>query len=259
VGLALDLAAGLDPVHLARAVGLAPDPWQLAALRSAAPRCLWNCCRQSGKTTIAAVLACHQALYAPGTLTLLVSPSERQSKEAFKKVLAVYGATGRPVPAESETTLWLELANGSRIVGLPGSEKTTRGYSAPTLIVVDEASRVTDELFHSLTPMLATSGGRLLALSTPAGQRGWWHTAWTEGGDAWQRVEVPATACPRISEAFLEAERRGMPDAWWRQEYLCAFAATDDAVFPYEDVQGIVTDDAPLFPDLLSTSLGGAA
>jgi hypothetical protein len=37
---------------------------------------------------------------------------------------------------------------------------TIRGFSAATLIVEDEAARVPDDLYFSVRPMLAVSGGR---------------------------------------------------------------------------------------------------
>ena len=114
--LATDLALSLDPVLLAQRAGITPDPWQQDVLRSTAPRMLLNCCRQSGKSTTTAVLAVHQALYVPGSLVLLLSPSQRQSQELFRKCLHVYRAAGRPVPQEAESALRLELENGSRIV-----------------------------------------------------------------------------------------------------------------------------------------------
>jgi hypothetical protein len=49
----------------------------------------------------------------------------------------------------------LELANGSRILSLPGSERTVRGYAAADLVVIDEATRVDDELISAVRPMLA--------------------------------------------------------------------------------------------------------
>ena len=55
--LALDLAIALDAAELSRKAGLEPDPWQAQVLRSSAPRILMNCCRQSGKSTITALLA----------------------------------------------------------------------------------------------------------------------------------------------------------------------------------------------------------
>jgi phage terminase large subunit-like protein len=98
VGLALDLALALDPVLLARFAGLEADPWQRDLLRSTAPRVLINSSRQSGKSTTVAALAVHTALYDPGALVLLLSPSLRQSGELFKKCSGVYQALGRPVP-----------------------------------------------------------------------------------------------------------------------------------------------------------------
>ena len=255
--LAADLALALDPVRLAERAGLVPDPWQAQVLRSTAPRVLLNCSRQSGKSTVSAVLAMHTALYQPGSLTLLLSPSERQSKELFRKVLDCYLAAGRPEPPESETTLWLELENGSRVIALPGSEASIRGFSGVTLLVVDEASRVADELYYAVRPMLAVSGGRLIALSTPWGRRGWWHREWTEGGDGWERVEVPATACPRIPTTFLEEERRALPEFVFAQEYGCEFRETIDQLFSYDDVMGTLSDDvAPLFPSTPAPTRG---
>jgi hypothetical protein len=246
MGLATDLAGALDPVQLARQAGLEPDPWQADVLRSTAPRVLLNCCRQSGKSTTVATLSVHTAVYQPGALVLLLSPSLRQSVELFRKVTAVYQAAGEPVPAEAESVLRLELENASRIVALPGKEETIRGYSGVTLLVVDEASRVADGLYHAIRPMLSVSGGRLLALSTPFGKRGWWHQAWTEG--AWERVEITAEQCPRISPAFLAEERASLPDWVYRQEYGCEFVETLDQVFRYEHVMGALADDiAPLF------------
>ena len=131
--LAADLAVALDPVQLSRRAGIAPDDWQAEFLRSAAPRVLLNCSRQIGKSTTAGVLAVHTAVYEPGSLVLLISPGLRQSGEIFRKCLDVYRALGRPVDAEAETLLRLELVNGSRILSLPGTEATIRGFSEPSI------------------------------------------------------------------------------------------------------------------------------
>jgi hypothetical protein len=237
----------LSAVQLAEAAGIAPDPWQAAILAGAAPRLLLNVCRQAGKSTIAAVLAVHTALYAPGALVLLLSPSLRQSGELFRKCLDVYGAVSRLVPAEAESALRLELENGSRIVSLPGKEATIRGYSGVRLLVADEASRIPDELYYSVRPMLAVSGGRLLAMSTPYGRRGWWYDALTEG-DGWERVTVRATECPRIPPAFLEEERATMPRWFYLQEYECEPQDDAGTVFSGAAIAAAFTPDVrPLY------------
>jgi hypothetical protein len=223
-----------DPVVLAEALGISPDPWQADVLRSTSKRQLLNCCRQSGKSTTTAILALHHALYVPDSMTLMASPGLRQSGLLFRKALGFYRRLGRPVPAEAETRLTLELVNGSQIVSLPGNESTTRGYSAVSLLLVDEASRVGDDMLAALRPMLAVSGGRMVAMSTPFGMRGWFWEAWANGGAAWERIRVDATQCPRISPAFLEDERRSLGDLAFRSEYLCEFCDTIDAVFGSE-------------------------
>jgi hypothetical protein len=233
--LDLDLAAALDPVLLARAAGLEPDPWQATVLRSPADRFLLNCCRQSGKSTTSGVLGVHTALYEPGALVLLLSPGLRQSQELFRKCVTVYRTLGRPVPADSETALSLTLENGSRIVSLPGTERTIRGYSGARLLLIDEAARVPTDLYRAVRPMLAVSGGRLGLMSTPYGTRGFFFEAWRDR-QRWDYYEVPAEQCPRIPPAFLEEERREMGDWWYSQEYGCAFLDAQTAAFRREDI-----------------------
>jgi hypothetical protein len=240
--LASDLANALDPVLLAERAGITPDHWQADMLRSSAPRRLVNASRQSGKSTLTAVQAVHTAVYDPGALVLLLSPTLRQSGELFRKALAVYRSLGRPVPAESETALTLTMENGSRIVSLPGKEGTVRGFSAVKLLVIDEAAWVANELYAAVRPMLAVSGGHLVALSTPHGTRGWFYEAW-RGGEPWERIEVPATLSPRISPQFLAEERRSMGDWWFEQEYMCRFLDAQTQPFSREDIDAAFEED----------------
>lgn len=242
-----ELAMALDPARFAVQCGIPPDDWQASVLRSTASQLLLNCSRQSGKSTTVALAGLHRALFWPGSLVLLVTPSLRQSQELFRKVIAGFEALGRPVDPEAESTLRLELPGGSRIAALPGKEQTIRGYSGVDLLILDEAARVLDSTYRALRPMLAVSGGRLLALSTPAGRRGWFFEAW-DHGESWQRFEIKATECPRISPEFLESERASLPRSWFEQEYLCQFNEAEGAVFMHEDVMAAVSGDVlPLF------------
>ncbi len=247
VSLAEDLTLALDRVSFAKRLGLEPDPWQEDLLRSTSDRVLLNCCRQSGKSTTTAIVVLHRALYYPGSLILCLAPALRQSQELFGKVLGFYRDLGRPVLPQAESKLSLELKNASRIVPLPGSEKTIRGFSGVYLLILDEAARVDDALYHAVRPMLAVSGGALMMLSTPYGRRGVFYEEWTDG-EGWERYEIPACRCPRISQTFLEEERRSLPSRVFRQEYECSFEETDDQVFSFEDVQAAITPEVtPLF------------
>lgn len=247
--LATDLAAALDPVRLARRAGLEPDPWQAELLRSRARQMILLCSRQAGKSTVSALLAVDEALHRPPALVLLLAPALRQSQELFRKVKEVLHALGDDAgTVRRESALSLELGNGSRIQSLPGKEATVRGFSGVGLLVVDEASRVSDSLYQAVRPMLAVSGGRIVLLSTPFGKRGFFHHEYTEGGPDWQRVRIPARDAPRIAPDWLEAERARIGDWWFRQEYGCEFVETEDQVFRYDAIMTAVSDDVqPLF------------
>ncbi len=233
--LADSLRYALDPVAFAaECLGFEADPWQRDVLRWNGKRLLMNCSRQSGKSTTTAVKALHRALYHPGSLILLVSPSLRQSSELFRKTVDFMNRMDVRPDLTEDNRLSIQLANRSRVVSLPGDERTVRGFSAPALVVEDEASRVPDELNVAIRPMLAISRGSLLLLSTPYGKRGHFYEAWESGGDDWERVKVKATECPRISPDFLARERRTMGDRFYAQEYMCAFEDTVDQVFATE-------------------------
>jgi hypothetical protein len=230
------------------ATGMTPDPWQQRLLRSCADRLLVLTHRQAGKSWSTAAVALHTALLQPKSLTLLLSPSERQSGELALKVWDLFDTSNRPVKATKWTALQLHLENGSRIIALPGEEKTIRGYSGVSLLIVDEAARVPDPLYYSVRPMLAVSKGRLIALSTPFGQRGFFFEEW-QSLRRWERFRVTADQCLRLSPEFLAEEREAMGERWFRQEYLCSFEDAVDALFSEEDIRAAADDSTfPLFP-----------
>jgi Terminase large subunit, T4likevirus-type, N-terminal len=226
----------LDPARMMTAAGLKPDDWQARVLRSSAPRMLLNCSRQSGKSTVTGALASHTALYEPGSLILILAQAQRQAEELHRKCRVMLGAHPSVPRLLADSVEEMELSNGSRIVALPSKEATIRGFSGVRLLIIDEAARVPDGLYYAVRPMLATSGGRLLALSTPFGNRGWWFEAW-RSSESWERYEVPATACPRIPAGFLEEERRTIGEFWYRQEYGCEFLDAQTAAFRLVDIE----------------------
>jgi hypothetical protein len=224
-----------------------PDPWQVKVMRSPSKQILLNCSRQAGKSTCTAIIGLHRALYRPRSLVLLVSPSLRQSRELFGKVQDFMKSLDTKPALDEDNRLSMALNNGSRVIALPGDSDTIRGFSSPALIIEDEASYVDDGLYRAIRPMLAVSGGRLILLGTPNGRREHFFEAW-DGKEDWQRIEVPASECPRISKAFLEAEKAALGESWFKQEYECAFLDAVGALFRYEDIRRAITDDVkPLF------------
>ena len=270
-----------------RREGLEPDAVQRKVMTTPGHQ-LVMCHRQWGKSKIAAALALEDAVTIPGCLDLLVSRSMRQSGELFKKVKEFYTRT-MPMRLVKDTEHELELENGSRIISLPASPDTIVGYSSVHRLILDEAARIPDETYYAVRPMLAMSGGTILAISTPFGRRGWFYEAWedtrsdehamdirtverlladldfptaeysersvipTVADDrrsySWTKTFVPATHNGRLSRTFLAYERTKIPDLWFRQEWLCQFVELGSVVFRWEDLVGMVSQDVQPFFD----------
>jgi Terminase large subunit, T4likevirus-type, N-terminal len=236
-----------DAVLFAERCGFVADGWQREALRSKAKQTILLCSRQSGKSTTTAMMALHEALFHEAALVLMLAPAQRQSQELFLKLKAhINNLATLPAEIIEESALKLTLSNGSRVICLPGDEKTIRGYSGVSLLICDEASRIPDALYYAVRPMLAVSGGRIVLLSTPFGKRGFFHHEWTQGGDDWQRVRVTARDCPRISPEWLEEEKRTIGEWWFAQEYNCEFVDTLDQVFASKYIEAALAKVEPL-------------
>jgi Terminase large subunit, T4likevirus-type, N-terminal len=208
-----------------------PDAKQAEVLNGDARRVLLNCCRQWGKSTTAAMLAARRVMEREKTLVVCVSPTLRQTAEFVLKVKGVLVDAGVRVRGGR---LELVAENGARVLGVPGQDARVRGYSAPSLVIVDEAAKVEENAYRALRPMLAVGRGDLVMMSTPYGQRGFFWKEWSGRGGEWRRVEVRATDCPRIPAEFLEEEKKVQGEEWFAQEYLCSFVAMQNQAFRVE-------------------------
>ena len=234
----------LEPAQWVRSkLGFTADPIQARLLESTSKRVILNCTRQWGKSTVTAAKAVHLAATQKDSLILVVSPGERQSGEFLRKAAVFMRRLGMKVKGDGDNAISLTFRNGSRIVGLPGKEATIRGFSAVSLLIVDEAARVTDEMYKALRPMLAVSNGTLWLMSTPYGKRGFFHETWMNGGEAWERVKVTAEECPRIPKEHLEEETRALGARWYRQEYMCEFEDIANGAFDMASVMAAFKSD----------------
>lgn len=218
------LSSSTDAIAFARdRLGFLPDLQQQRVLGPGVHRGLLNCTRQWGKSTVIAIKAVHHALTQPKRLVVVCSPSWRQSHEFCRKVLGFLNQLGIKS---------LDLSNGSRIVGLPANENTIRGFSACTLLLIDEAARVSDGLYAAAKPMLATTDGEIWLMSTPHGAKGFFYNEWMDAAATWERVCVTAEECPRIIPKFLNEEKSSLGELRFRQEYCCEFLEDGRTVFP---------------------------
>ena len=229
--------APVDCVTFARTrLGFDPDPTQVRVLDHTIRRGILNCTRQWGKSTVMAIKALYQAYHFPGTLTLVLSPSERQSGMLVNKIRRMARKLNLETKRDGLNKVSMVFPNDSRIVGLPESESKIRGFDDVRLMLVDEASRVDEELYNAVTPMLGVNDGSLWLISTPYGPRGFFYREWISR-EPWVRIAVPATECPRLSRRFLDEERRRKGDRVFRQEFLCEFIDSNISLFPRDVIE----------------------
>jgi hypothetical protein len=215
-----------DPVVWAQtAFNFQPDAVQSRILGATANHIILCCTRQFGKSTITAIRALHHAWHHSRSLVLVAAPTARQSGEWIEKSSAFLRILGVKPRGDGRNPNSLVLPNGSRLVGLPGVAANIRGFSSVSLLLIDEAGFVPDELYHALNPMLAVSRGALWLMSTPNGQSGFFYDQWHREQSGWARFQVAAGDCPRISSEFLAEQKILLGDPVFRREYLCEFTA----------------------------------
>jgi hypothetical protein len=237
------------PVAWAEQVtGTSVDPWQQIVLCSEHPALLLLTSRQVGKSHVVSLRAAYRAAYL-GRRVGVLSPTLRQSSIVYRRALAWLLADGQ-AEIVRRTLTELDLASGGSIVAFPGDrpDLAIRGDTLDDLIV-DEASRIKDELIAAATPTVATKpGANITYLSSPAGQRGAFWRAWTDE-DWWHKVTVAADQCSRIDPAFLAREKLRLGEQIFSQEYACRFVTAPGGIFDpgaLDDIFGAPPRPAPL-------------
>jgi hypothetical protein len=234
------------------------DAYQSSLFYSATKRTILNCSRQVGKSTIAALKAVQAAYHRPKSTILVTSPTKQQSRELIRKIRTFAYLSGSSLRGGKES---VDFKNGSRVLAVAADEDTVRGFSAVTLLIIDEAARVNDEVYFALLPSLAVSGGSLWLLSTPKGKRGFFHAEWlaaadplaprdreptqqpgTATSDRWAKLKITARECARIEPAFLERQKRRIGERRFLQDYECQFFDSGGFVFDPEVVRKAFTD-----------------
>jgi hypothetical protein len=232
----IDVLAALDPVETFRgAFELEPLDWQATYLRE------WRNTdvlkgRQVGASHGAAALAIHQARTYARTNAIILSPTLKQSTEITTRSRVGLVTLGERLVQDSASLL--RLANGSRILSLPGTASSVRGWSAQ-LLIIDEAAFVAEDTWTAARALVAT-GGRMVVQSTPAGEYGSFYELVTAADSDWAHFVVRSDEVSTISAAFLAGEKRAMtPDAY-AAEYECQFGRAGASLFTADRIAGLI-------------------
>ena len=169
---------------------------------------------------------------------MIISPSLRQSSQAFRYCSEFLVGMEQPMQLLEDTKLSFELRNKSRVIALPATEGKIRGYSHVDMLLIDECARLPDLTYFSVTPMLAASDGRMIVASTPFGPRGWFYKLWNDSTGPWEKYSITAAESPHITADFLAGERQALPQDWYAQEYENAWISPEGSLFSEADILG---------------------
>jgi len=191
---------------------------------------------KSGKTVSCMCWLAEQAMACtvPGRNYWWVAPIYPQARIAFRRLK-------RGLPPEvytaNETELTLTLANGA-VLWFKGGDKTDSLYGEDVYAaVIDEASRVKEDAFHAVRSTLTQTRGPLRIIGNVKGRRNWAYqlARRAESGEPGMRY-TKITARDAVAAGVLDAEeiedaRRTLPDAVFRELYLCE--PSDDGGNPF--------------------------
>jgi len=181
--------------------------------------------RQFGKSTMANNELISKAWTSPGTQYAFVSPIFSQSREQYRR--AIKGLPKEVLARKSDTELRLDFINGSSIEYLSGDNPDSLRGKTLHGVVVDEVRDQSQDLWGMiLRPMLATTNGFAIFVSTPAGFDSFYdlfETATNDSTGSWEAFSGPSTCNPFFSQAEFEAARSEMTEAVFAQEILAEF------------------------------------
>jgi len=246
-----------DPVFFAETfLDFEPFEYQQKLLLDQNPRIVACMGRQTGKTTTIAVKAVHYAYTRPNSTVLITSPSLRQSMIMFDRILSfIFRSPYLPASIVRKTRTIIQLSNGSQIVALPCSENLLRGYTAH-LIIMDEAAFMPEEVITQVVfPMLSTTNGSAIFLSTPWGRDHFFYRAFMDPNYSVHRIK--SSDCPLIKPEFLEEMRRNMTDQAYRMEYEAEFVEAASCYFPQDLIRSCVDSALTIMPSLETEILPG--
>lgn len=208
-----------------------------------------RCGRQVGKSEVVSEKAVKFAFDHPGTITMIIAASQRQSSLLFEKVRAkidiMEEEKGEELYAEKPTLTKIILKNKSKIYSLPAGRTGyfIRGFTLD-LLIADEAAYIPEEVWKAVIPMIAVSRkvrgfGWMILLSTPFGKGGYFFHTFTDPD--FLHIHVSSEDCNRIPKDFLLKEKQRMTKADYAQEYLGEFTDEWNQFFPTDLIKRCMT------------------
>lgn len=223
------------------------DKWQKEYIYTDAEiNCFLLTSRQAGKTTAMSIKAVELCIkhHKKGEDVLIVSVTEKQGYHLLAKALSyaheVYPqhvvTKGKDKPTKHRVT----FRNGTHILCYAAGDtgEGLRGFTIKKLMI-DEGSRMSEEFFVAVSPMLSVIKGSMDIASTPCGARGFFYKRSED--PKFKKFYAPAEECPRHTEEFLADERKRMTKLHYAQEYEAQFLDALMQFFPDKLIKSVQT------------------
>ena len=219
------------------------DKWQQDVLKTKGNLCICSG-RQVGKSTIISQDAGEYGINNSNKSLMIIAATERQALLLFEKVLSYIHLHDKKIICKGKdrpTKHELKLKNGTIIRCLPTGDSGygIRGFTIDRLYA-DEAAFIPEEVWAAVTPMLATTGGDIILLSTPFGTQGYFWRFFHDDKFTSFHVNTEEVAKGRDDPQktsmleFLKDEKERMTQLQYQQEYLGLFVGGIMRLFPQD-------------------------
>lgn len=218
--------------------------------------------RRVGKTFIGNVIA-HLTSLLPGCNILIMSPNYSLSQISFEEQEKLLRRNGIEVRRSNIKDRILELNNDSTIrLGSVNQADSVVGRSYD-LILFDEAALTTEgeDVFNvQLRPTLDKPNSKALFISTPRGKYNWfakfYYRGFTDEFKDWASIRADWKENPRASKDDIDAARKSMTAAEFKQEYEADFNVFKGQIYKFnsdkcvENLEGLNISEMELFMGL---------
>lgn len=218
--------------------GFQPSPRQAELLDLDAKYLILCCNRQWGKTTIIALKSLRHALTTPGASICVISRTKDQAGLLIEKVCDAATHLGLPVRRVLGQRHSFLFPNGSRIVAVAHNADTSAGRTAH-ILVIDEAARVSDKVFFTVSRFVTRTNGAIWLLSTPLRQTGFFYNHWHDRDPVWTRIFSNVHDCPDIDPDYLALQRRIDPQGY-KTDFECQFVQPPEYLLTAEQVDRLL-------------------
>jgi hypothetical protein len=208
--------------------------------------------RQSGKSQLLAAMGTSELLLTPNSYTALLAASKGQQQAIYRRKLR------RPLEKllRDWTTPITFTDNGAEVPSLNSAleilavNESTVPARTVSLLLVDEARYIPDEVFAVLVPSVIGARGRVVLASSAGPPSGFFYELWNNPTPGSWRYESATNDNPHADRGVLDFLRRRLAllfPAAAQRELGNEFVADGDSFLPAALIEAAVDDTVPEF------------